>query len=245
LPSPSGNTSRALHPPRVLISDKTLLGCQLLASSLDRHVADDSVGACATNSEDILRVAHATNPEVALISAALSDGPLAGFKVLPVLQSLFPHCSVVVLLDANDPELVVDAFRARARGVFFRADPIEHLIKCIGCVYRGQVWIASKDLRLVLDAFSECSPFHSAVPTDPNLTKRELDIANLVAAAQTNRQISRRLNLSEHTVKNYLFRIFEKIGVGSRVELAVHMMNLNPNSRAELNIQADLPPDTG
>jgi DNA-binding NarL/FixJ family response regulator len=139
----------------------------------------------------------------------------------------------------------VDAFRARARGVFFRAEPIEHLIKCIGCVYRGQVWIASKDLRLVLDAFSECAPFHSAVPTEPNLTKRELDIANLVAAAQTNRQISRRLNLSEHTVKNYLFRIFEKIGVGSRVELAVHMMNSNPNSRAELSIQADLPPDTG
>jgi DNA-binding NarL/FixJ family response regulator len=228
----------------VLISDKTLLGCQLLAGSLDGHVVDDSADSCATTSEDILRVAHATNPEVALISAALSDGPLAGFKALPVLQSLFPQCSVVVLLDANDPELVVDAFRARARGVFFRADPIEHLIKCIGCVYRGQVWIASKDLRLVLDAFSECSPFHSAVPTDPTLTKRELDIANLVAAAQTNRQISRRLNLSEHTVKNYLFRIFEKIGVGSRVELAVHMMNLNPNSRAELNIQADPPPDT-
>jgi two-component system, NarL family, nitrate/nitrite response regulator NarL len=244
LPSPSGISNREVRPPRVLISDKTLLGCQVLASSLDGHVADSGVDACATSSEEILRVAHNTNPEVALISAALSDGPLAGFKALPVLQSLFPHCSAVVLLDANDPDLVVDAFRARARGVFFRADPIEHLIKCIECVYRGQVWIGSGDLRLVLDAFSECSPFHSPIPTDQNLTKRELDIANLVAAAQTNRQISRRLNLSEHTVKNYLFRIFEKIGVGSRVELAVHMMNLNQNSRAELSVPADLRRDT-
>jgi two-component system nitrate/nitrite response regulator NarL len=244
LPPPSGIANKELHRPRVLISDKTLLGCQLLATSLDGYVVDSSVNACATSSEEILRVAHTTNPEVALISAALSDGPLAGFKALPVLQSLFPQCSVVVLLDANDPDLVVDAFRARARGVFFRADPIEHLIKCIGCVYHGQVWIASRDLRLVLNAFSECSPFHSPITTDPNLTKRELDIANLVAAAQTNRQISRRLNLSEHTVKNYLFRIFEKIGVGSRVELAVHMMNLNPNSRAELSVPADLPRDT-
>jgi two-component system nitrate/nitrite response regulator NarL len=241
LPSPSAIANREAHWPRVLISDKTLLGCQLLATSLAGHVADTGVSAVACSSEEILRVAHTTNPEVALISAALSDGPLAGFKALPVLQSLFPHCSVVVLLDANDPDLVVDAFRARARGVFFRADPMEHLIKCIECVYRGEVWIASRDLRLVLDAFSECSPFHSSMATDPNLTKREFDIANLVAAAQTNRQISRRLNLSEHTVKNYLFRIFEKVGVGSRVELAVHMMNLNQNARS---MPADLRRDS-
>jgi DNA-binding NarL/FixJ family response regulator len=244
LPSPLGIASRETYRPRVLISDKTLLGCQLLTNSLDGHIADFGIGACATGSEEILRAAHAIEPEIALISAALSDGPLAGFKSLPVLQSLFPQCSVVVLLDANDPELVVDAFRARARGIFFRADPIEHLIKCIECVYRGQVWIGSRDLRLVLDAFSECSPFHSPISTNQNLTKRELDIANLVAAAQTNRQISRRLNLSEHTVKNYLFRIFEKVGVGSRVELAVHMMNLNQNSRAELSVPADLRRDT-
>lgn len=245
MPSPSCVSSMESRPPRVLISDKTLLGCQVLAKGLDGYVADSGGNACATSSEEILRVAHKNDPEVALISAALSDGPLAGFKALPVLQSLFPQCAVVVLLDANDPDLVVDAFRARARGVFFRADPIEHLIKCIGCVYHGQVWIASRDLRLVLDAFSECSPFHSPLPSDPSLTKRELDIANLVAAAQTNRQISRRLNLSEHTVKNYLFRIFEKIGVASRVELAVHMMNINPNSRPDLDISTDSPHDHG
>lgn len=241
MPSSASIPVREDRPPRVLISDKTLLGCQVLASSLDGHVADSGVSACATTSEEVLRVAHNIDPEVALLSAALSDGPLAGFKALPVLQSLFPECSVVVLLDTNDPDLVVDAFRARARGVFFRADPIEHLIKCIRCVYHGQVWVASRDLRHVLDAFSECSPFHSPLPTNSNLTRRELDIANLVAAAQTNRQISRRLNLSEHTVKNYLFRIFEKIGVGSRVELAVHMMNMNSNSRGDLDIPSDFP----
>src|SRR5258708_1601837 len=87
LPSPSGISNREVRPPRVLISDKTLLGCQVLASSLDWHVADSGVDACATSSEEILRVAHNTNPEVALLSAALSDGPLAGFKALPVLQS--------------------------------------------------------------------------------------------------------------------------------------------------------------
>ena len=50
-------------------------------------------------------------------------------------------------------------------------------------------------------------------------------VARLVAEGQTNRQIGRRFNLSEHTVKNYLYRVFEKVGVRNRVELAVLMMN--------------------
>jgi two-component system, NarL family, nitrate/nitrite response regulator NarL len=212
--------------PRLLISDRTPLGCQLVARSFDGHFEQ----AYATTSAEVLNVAQESKPEVALISAALADGPLAGFKTLPVLQSLLPLCSVIVILDEIDRELIIDAFRARARGVFFRAEPIEHLVKCVKVVHAGQVWAGSSELRTVLDAFSECAPFHAPTSAELSLTKREFEIATLVAAAQSNRQISRRLNISEHTVKNYLFRIFEKIGIGSRVELAVFIMNLHQNA---------------
>ena len=215
---------------RLLISDRTPLGCDLLARSLDGHLGEFHSIARATTSAEVLRVAQEHNPEVALISASLADGPLAGFKTLPVLQSVLPLCSVIVMFDDVDRDLVVDAFRARARGVFFRAEPIEHLIKCINAVHQGQVWVGSKELRLVLDAFSESAPFHVPATVGLSLTKRELDIANLVAAAQSNRQISRRLNISEHTVKNNLVRIFEKVGIGSRIELAVVVMNLQRNA---------------
>jgi two-component system nitrate/nitrite response regulator NarL len=225
--------------PRLLISDRTPLGCELLARGIDGHIEQIHCIAHATSSEEVLRVAHEGNPEVALISAALADGPLAGFKTLPILQSLVPLCSVIVILDHKDPDLIIDAFRAHARGVFFRADPIDHLIKCIRAVHQGQVWAASAELRLVLDAFSESAPFHAPTTAEMTFTKRELDISNLVAAAQSNRQISRRLNISEHTVKNYLFRIFEKIGVRSRVELAMFMMNLHQNA----TVIVDVPPD--
>ncbi|MGB7190790.1 MAG: response regulator transcription factor [Acidobacteriaceae bacterium] len=182
----------------------------------------------ATSSPEVLRLAQEFSPDIALVSAALSDGPLAGFKTLPVIQSMLPHCSVIVILDEVDLDLIVDAFRAHARGVFFRAQPIEHLIKCIDAVHKGQVWVGSKELRLVLDAFSESAPFHVPTSAGLSLTKRELEIASLVAAGKSNRQISRSLNISEHTVKNNLFRVFEKIGIGSRVELAVFIMNLHP-----------------
>src|SRR6185312_8764575 len=218
------------HSSRLLISDRTALGCELLARSVESNIEQITLVAQATSGADLLRLAQECRPDIALISAALSDGPLAGFKTLPVIQSMLPHCSVIVVLDEMDLDLIVDAFRAHARGVFFRAQPIEHLMKCINAVRDGQVWVASRELRLVLDAFSESSPFHIPSSAGLNLTKRELDIAILVAAGQSNRQIGRSLNISEHTVKNNLFRIFEKIGIGSRVELAVFIMNLHQSN---------------
>lgn len=225
------NLVSKIHRPQglnLLISDKTRLGCELLARTLESHLGPDSIIVQATSSAEILSALQEFDPEVALISAALADGPLSGFKPLPILQSMLPRCAVIVMLDdTEDIDLIVDAFRARARGVFFRANPIEHLIKCIKVVRDGQVWIGSRELKCVLDVFSESSPFN--VPTAPalSLTKREIDIATLVAAGQSNRQISRALNLSEHTVKNNLFRIYEKLGIGTRVELAVFVMNLH------------------
>jgi len=212
------------EPLRLLISDRTALGCELMLLGLSRR--RDLIGSimCATSSAEVERVARTQQPEVALVSAALSDGPLAGFRVLPSLQSSVPKCPVIVLLDDSNEELAIDAFRSRARGVFHRADPMEQLIKCIERVRQGEIWAGQTELRAVFDAFADYSPFSSSTCTTFDLNDRELTVARLVAKGQTNRQIGRRLNLSEHTVKNYLYRVFEKVGVRSRVELAVLMM---------------------
>lgn len=212
-------------PVRLLISDRTALGCELMLLSLSRR--RDLIGSvvCATSSAEVEHVARTQRPDVALVSAALSDGPLAGFRVLPALQSSIPECPVVVLLDDTDEELAIDAFRAHARGVFYRADPMEQLVKCIERVRDGEVWAGSREVRAVFDAFAECSPFGGPSRTNFELNEREMMVARLVATGQTNRQIGRRLNLSEHTVKNYLYRVFEKVGIRSRVELAVLLMN--------------------
>jgi DNA-binding NarL/FixJ family response regulator len=104
--------------------------------------------------------------------------------------------------------------------VFFRAEPVHALCKCINAVHQGQIWANSSQLRSVLDAFSSLAPFHLVNSQGRVLlTKREVDVVKLVVDGHTNREIAHKLDLAEHTVRNYLARIYEKLGISSRFEL--------------------------
>jgi DNA-binding NarL/FixJ family response regulator len=87
---------------------------------------------------------------------------------------------------------------------------------------QGEIWASNKELCYLLEALSEPVPAQITNAKGLNiLTKREDDVVRLVAEGLTNREISARLNLSENTVRNYLFRIFDKLGISSRVELVL------------------------
>ncbi|MGB0007797.1 MAG: LuxR C-terminal-related transcriptional regulator, partial [Candidatus Sulfotelmatobacter sp.] len=92
--------------------------------------------------------------------------------------------------------------------------------KCVHCVYQGQVWASSREMALALDALAS-APIVRAVNAHglSLLSKRELQVVRCLAEGLSNRQIAERLKLSQHTVKNHLFRVFDKLGVSSRIEL--------------------------
>jgi DNA-binding NarL/FixJ family response regulator len=128
------------------------------------------------------------------------------------------------MLDESEPHTVVNAFRAGAKGVFSRnQSDIRLLAKCIRRVMEGQVWVDSNQMLYLLDALIHDS--HTASNgkgTTPKLTRREESVVRLVVQGMVNREIAEELRLSEHTIKNYLFRIFDKLGVSNRVELALY-----------------------
>lgn len=209
----------------VLIADESLMDCQLLRSALSRSRLSFRVVACAVSQADIIRSMNAHPPDIALISESLQDGPLTGFGVLSELHHSFPQTSVIVLLKSAGEDLVVDAFRAGARGVFCRAEPLHTLCKCINAVQQGQIWANSKQLRSVLNAFASAAPLHLVNSQGRALlTKRETDVVKLVVEGHTNRDVGQKLGLTEHTVSNYLFRIYEKLGISSRVELVLYSL---------------------
>jgi DNA-binding NarL/FixJ family response regulator len=88
------------------------------------------------------------------------------------------------------------------------------------------VWANSKELHFVIEALGPAVPLKTiSVRGTGLLTKREEGVVHLVAEGMTNRDISHELNLSEHTVRNYLFRIFNKVGTSNRLELALYAID--------------------
>jgi two-component system, NarL family, nitrate/nitrite response regulator NarL len=212
-----------LQPIRVAVADATRMNSQLMVGALRRSHSNFEVRAVASNSSVALDELLHYRPDVAVISARLEDGPLTGFKVLQRLHSTESAIPTVMLVDSTERELVVNAFRVGARGVFCRGYSFKSLPKCIRRVYEGQVWVSSVELDFLLELVINLRPMQVRKNGGMALlTVRERDVARLVAEGMRNQEIALQLGLREHTVRNYLFRIFEKLGISSRVELVLY-----------------------
>jgi DNA-binding NarL/FixJ family response regulator len=210
----------------LLIADDSAMNCQLLKGVFSRSRSSFRVVSCAVSHDEVMRSLKSCCADVALISESLQDGPLSGLHLVSELRRTFPKIRVILLLKSNREDLIVDAFRAGARGVFHRDQPLQTLCKCIQAVQQGQIWATSSQLRCVLDVFAGAGPLRLLNSRGRVLlTRREDDVVRLVAQGATNRDVAEELGLSEHTVSNYLFRIYEKLGISSRVELVLYALN--------------------
>ena len=154
------------------------------------------------------------------------DGICAGLRAINQLQASRTSSRIVVLLDSEDRELVVESFRCGAKGVVNRSASPKELWKCIASVYAGQIWASNNEVKYLVEALAE-APRATSINRKriELLSKREGEVAQLAVIGLTNREISQHLNLNEHTVKNYLSHIFEKLAVSSRIEL-IHSLSL-------------------
>jgi len=210
---------------RVLIADETPLNCHLLKDALTRSHSRFDIVACTCARTECIRLLDAHGSDVVLVSESLQDGSLEGIDLANQLRVSFPATRVIMLLKLASRDLVIDAFRAGADGVFCRTEPIRALSKCIRVVHRGQIWANTDHLRFILEALINATPLRVIDCRGRYLlAPKENEIANLVAEGLTNREVAKKLEISEHTVSNHLFRIYEKLGISSRVELALYVV---------------------
>jgi DNA-binding NarL/FixJ family response regulator len=194
--------------------------------ALNRH-AGMKVAGCVSKVEDVLHELANQQIDVLLIAANLDDGPLSGLQAPQQIAWTFTQAKPVLLFETHEAHLVVPSFRTGVKGVFcVGTDGIKQLCRCVKCVHQGQIWANSAQLGLVIEAFSQSLPLRIVDARGTELlTERENDVVRLVERGLTNREIAAELQLSEHTIRNNLFRRFDKLGVSSRVELALYALN--------------------
>ena len=224
-------TSQAIG---VLIADSNRMQSQLLIGALRRH-SEFHIVACDLETASILQAVTENYPRVALLSVSSMANASETVMTLRRFHLSHPQIPKVILVETVDRDLVISAFRSGARGIFCIADAnLRLLCKCLLRVADGQIWASTEHLNYLIGLISEVPSLRVLNSNgDRLLTPREEQVVALVAEGLGNRQIARELNLSEHTIKKYLFRIFEKLGISTRVELVLYAVNNGDPRQAE------------
>lgn len=203
---------------RVIILDGNRMSSELLADALKR----DRFEVVYQGSKVAEAVYAAGHADVALVSLTTNDPANVG-DVIRQFRSVSLPVQVILMIEVLSGEIVIEAFRAGVRGIFPRSTSVRLLKKCILAVHDGQIWAGNEELNCLLAALTEPRHFRLADARGVELlSKREEDVVRCVAEGFKNREIAKELGLSENTVKNYLFRIFDKLGISNRVELILY-----------------------
>jgi DNA-binding NarL/FixJ family response regulator len=202
---------------RVIVYDSSSLQSELLATGLESLGLGFEIR-CANTLESLIELLSMDAKWVVVISDNSMNG--SAISLAKHLRSRFHGVPFVFLLQQGRGDRVIEAFRTGARGIVYSNETLSQLAECIGHVYQGDVWVRGVDLGLILDGLLKQSVRATDVTGRTLLSPREEEISRLVAEGMSNREVARALKISESTVKNSLFHVFEKLGISNRVELA-------------------------
>jgi two-component system, NarL family, nitrate/nitrite response regulator NarL len=172
----------------------------------------------ALSVDDAIASIETDAPDLAMLDVTMHNG--GGIRVLRHLRQHHPAVPAMFLTVHIDPEQTIEAMRLGVRGIALKDSDPDTIVEAMGVVLDGGKWFESGVTEIAL-RHSIDQPSRT-VRSDDLLTKRELEIVDLVCLGLRNRDIARRCDLAEGTVKIHLNSIFRKLGVASRSELIVH-----------------------
>jgi DNA-binding NarL/FixJ family response regulator len=213
-------THPATNETRILIVEDHAVVREGLRLLLERRPNLRVVGEAATRAE-CLALASRESPHLVLLDLSLKEESALDF--LPEIRTAAPDARIVVLTAMRDAELHRRAVELGALGLVGKEQAADVLLTAIDSVARGEAWI---DPKTTASALEELTAARSRRPADAaaarSLTPRELDVLRLIGEGLRNREIARRLFISETTVRHHLTAIYEKLGVSDRLSLLVY-----------------------
>lgn len=201
---------------RVLVADDHPVVRQGLVALLE-SLEEFEVVAVAGTGREAVREAVVHRPDVALLDLQMPD--LDGFAAIRELARVAPEVAVCVLTMHDDDDSLFTAMQAGARGYLLKGAEQEDIARAVRAVARGEMLIANGVAGRVLNRLTRAT--EPAAPAFPQLTPREVDVLDLVAAGLPVAAIARRLGLSPKTVGNNVSAILAKLGVADRTQAAV------------------------
>ena len=214
--APQEKTSR-----KALVVGRDALTGGLLADALNHNFGFE---AAVISPSDLLRAMGRGEGDLVTISADINSAAGTGFDLADSVFRDHPKTPIIILVDKLSYDSVIRAFRCGARGVFELRESMTEFTHCVEHVTRGYIWVGKAGTDFLIEALRRI-PAPSGTTGDDlsTLTVRELEVVQCAARGKTNKAIASELYLSEHTVKNYMFRAFEKLHVSNRVELLFYL----------------------
>lgn len=208
----------------VIVSQDTM-GSSLLAEMVMRNLNCEAIHARPT---DMLPMLDRSTIDLVIISADISSKHENSYTLAETISNRHPAIGIIILIDQPSRDATINALRAGARGLFNRQQPLHLFIDCIRHVKGGSLWAGPQETSFLLNALRDMPTLGVGNEMVANaLSTREMQVVRAAASGKTNKAIASELRLSEHTVKNYLFRAFEKLGVSSRIELLFYLSTRN------------------
>ncbi|MFF7602450.1 response regulator [Streptomyces mirabilis] len=207
------------NPIRVFLLDDHEVVRRGLTDLLDAE-PDISVVGDAGSAEHALVRGPALRPDVAVLDVRLPDGD--GISVCRELRSQMPGLACLMLTSFDDEEALLDAIMAGASGYVLKQIKGSDLVSAVRTVASGQSMLdPTTTARLMRSLRADPTEAPALAPELAALSPRERDILALIGDGLTNREIGKKLYLSEKTVKNHISRLLAKLGVQRRVQAAV------------------------
>jgi DNA-binding NarL/FixJ family response regulator len=160
--------------------------------------------------------------DILIFESALTPNPL---EAVVELMRQYPKLKLAVVTPSADEELTLDLFRRGVHGVVSREVEPELMVECLRKIVSGECWLDSQGIHWVLEAYRNQGTRPAGSRPKVQLTPKEMLIVSCVTQGMKNKEIALRVGTTEQVVKNYLRKVYDKLGVADRLELALYCLN--------------------
>ena len=156
----------------------------------------------------------------------LEGNMLAGTaNVIPDLLRMAPEVKLIVQAAASDENHTVELYRRGVRGIISRSISPDLLVRCVRRIAAGETWIDNQSVNWVIEAYRAQAAALVSPRTQPRLSPKEMAIITCITQGKRNKEIAFQLGTTEQVIKNYLRKIYDKLGVSDRLELALYCLH--------------------